>query len=535
MKINRIKIQNFRSIKLAEILADDLNILVGQNNHGKTNFFEAVDWFFNGTKKSESIDDIRFGRSGSDEISVEIEFSGAQDGANRMKNPANKTKMLGVLGKSDIVVVKRTSNDPKKRQIFINGTWLEKTPTGFDNAFNDFLPHFEYVDTRKYFEDVAKYSKVTPIGIMLSGVLTTILEGSDQYREFRKEFDEIFGSTKSDVKIELDKLSNQVKIYLEKQFPDCTKVTFEVAPPIFDDLLKNFDTTINDGVETTAAEKGDGMQRALMLAILQAYADFRKANEDMGKSFLFFIDEAELHLHPSAQRKLKNVLIELSSSEDQVFINTHSSVLVVDEHDHQKIFKVEKINRETNVNPILEIEKPYIIYELLGGSPADLLLPRNFLVVEGKSDLEFLTRVISRHYSKEPQIQIISADGDIIQAQRSFNSIEQIFKPLEKSIYKELVVIYIDKQNNPDSLSSFLTTYPFLKTNGQLFETTTKSIEEAYPAKWRKSPAVVSKMPGIDKINLARQVGDNIGRSDFEKEMPKTYQALQKCWSLAFK
>lgn len=50
------------------------------------------------------------------------------------------------------------------------------------------------------------------------------------------------------------------------------------------------------------------MQRALMLAIIQVYADYRKENEDLGKSFLFFIDEAEPHLHPAAQRKLKSLL-----------------------------------------------------------------------------------------------------------------------------------------------------------------------------------------------------------------------------------
>lgn len=331
MNVSKITVRNFRSIKDAEIVPDCFSIFVGQNNHGKTNLFEAIEWFFSGPKKGENIDEIRFNRTGSDEVSVEIEFAGAKAGAERMKNPSNKTKMVEVLGESDTILVKRSSIDSKKRLIFVKGSWLEKPPTGFDNALNDFLPKFEYVDTKKYFEDVAKFTKTSPIGVMLSGVLTTILERSPQYQKFHQQFEETFGGETSDVKVELDKLSGKVKIYLEKQFPDCTKVAFEVAPPIFDDLLKNFDTTIDDGIETKAAEKGDGMQRALMLAILQAYADFRKENEDVGKSFLFFIDEAELHLHPTAQRKLKNVLLDLAKGGDQVFINTHSSVLVADE------------------------------------------------------------------------------------------------------------------------------------------------------------------------------------------------------------
>ncbi|MCM5530321.1 ATP-binding protein [Parasegetibacter sp. NRK P23] len=163
--------------------------------------------------------------------------------------------------------------------------------------------------------------------------MSNYLGKNSQYKSFQEKFTELFEDEKSDVKIEFDNLGNKVKLHLEKQFPDTTKVKFEVTPPVFEDLLKNFDTTVDDGVETTASEKGDGMQRALMLAIIQAYAEFRRQNEDIGKSFLFFIDEAELHLHPTAQRNLKNVLLELSITMDQVFINTHSSVLVADEHD----------------------------------------------------------------------------------------------------------------------------------------------------------------------------------------------------------
>lgn len=535
MRISKIRLKNFRSIKEAEFEPDQFNIFVGQNNHGKTNLFEAMDFFFNGLKKGDSIDDIRFGRTGSDEVCVEIEFADVKTGVDRMRNQANKTKMGDVLGASDTIAIKRSSEDLKKRSIYANGKWLEKQPTGFDNALNDFLPRFEYVDTRKYFEDVAKFTKTSPIGVMLSGVLTTILEKSDQYQDFRKKFDDIFGSETSDVRVELDKLSGKVKIHLEKQFPDCTKVAFEVAPPVFDDLLKSFDTTVDDGVETKAAEKGDGMQRALMLAILQAYADFRKENEDLGKSFLFFIDEAELHLHPTAQRKLKSVLLELSRGEDQVFINTHSSVLVVDEHEHQKIFRVEKNDRVTTITMIHKNEKPYIIYELLGGSPADLLLPKNFLIVEGKTEFELLTRVIGRFYQDKPAVQIVQANGDLKQSDRSINAIEQLFQPLKNSLYRERVVILFDKQRNPAALTQFLNRHPNLKDNKQAFESTVGSIEEYYPNanSWRKTSAQVEVMAGRSKLILAREVGDGITKDQFEKEMSLVFQALQRCWDLA--
>lgn len=370
---------------------------------------------------------------------------------------------------------------------------------------------------------------------MLSGVLSAILEQNKDYAAFREKFDELFTAPESEVRVKLDELSGKVRVCLEKQFPDTNKVVFEVAEPVFEDLLKNFDTSIDDGVYTDAEEKGDGMQRALMLAIIQTYADFRREHEETSKFFLFFIDEGELHLHPSAQRKLKNALLELAKGGDQVFINTHSSVLVVDEHDEQTIFKVEKINKETNITPITEIEKPFVVYELLGGSPADLLLPKNFLIVEGKSDLEFVNKIIARHYPEKPRVQIVPADGDLVQTQRSFNAIVQVFKPLETSIYKDHAVIFVDKQVDITQRDTFLTNHANLQTNGQFHESTAASIEEYYPTTWQKTAADVKKMSGDDKLNQAKSAGEGIAKSDFESQMPKLLEALNKCWDLAYK
>ncbi|PIS15716.1 chromosome segregation protein SMC, partial [Candidatus Roizmanbacteria bacterium CG09_land_8_20_14_0_10_41_9] len=399
-------------------------------------------------------------------------------------------------------------------------------------------PTLEYVSTKKFLEDVAKYGKATPISKMFSAVLEKMLESDPQYSAFKKQFSELFGdaedpSKKTQVRKSIDDIGGIVAAFLQKQFPDCVDIKFKVENPELEDLFKKFKTTVDDGIENDSSEKGDGMQRALMLAIIQAYANFRKTNGE-SKDFLFMIDEAELHLHPTAQRALKNALIEVSEAGDQVLVNTHSSVLVVDEHTNQSIYKVEKINKITCILPIIELEKPYIIYELLGGSPADLLLPRNFLVVEGKSDLEFVTRVIRRHYKDRKDIQVIAADGDVIQAQRSMNAIEQIFKPLERSIYKGKLVLYLDKQTNRAAISTFLTNHPYIQTNNQFVESPQESIEEYYPATWKKTNIKVKKMTGSEKITLAQNVGDNITRQQFETEMKLFFEAVSKCWGAAF-
>lgn len=540
MKIKSISIKNFRSIEDVAFDVNDFNIFVGQNNCGKTNFFEAIEYFFNGTGRGVNINDLKFKRVTTNGIEVAIEFSGAQQGVTRMLNQTNKTKIERSLGGADEVTIIRSSELPK-RKFVVNGTETEPG-TGFDLALNDFLPKFEYVNTKQYYDSVAKFSKTTPIGIMLSGVLTTILEQNQQYREFQSKFKELFGNDDSEIRIEFDRVGDKVQLYLEKQFPDSVKVKFEVTPPVFDELLKNFDTTIDDGVETLAEEKGDGMQRALMLAIIQAYSDFRRDN-DTGKSFLFFIDEAELHLHPTAQRNLKNVLHDLSQQEDQVFVSTHSSVLVADDLPGQMILAVEKFEGRTLIEETAKHQKPYIVYELLGGSPADLLLPKNFIIVEGQSELELLSRIINRFYSTKPVIQILKANGDTDQAERTINAIEQIYKPLDVSIYKEKIVLIIDKPSTErqPGVDVFKQTYSHLTTNNQLFEITERDIEQYYPSQtdtvygnWKKAQADVDAMDGGKKKRLAKHVGENISQSQFESEMQICFYALEKAWGLAF-
>lgn len=542
MKISRIDITNFRSIAHAEFRTASMNIFVGQNNCGKTNFFEAMEFFFNGVGRGGSLVDVHHKRDTNREIIVEVEFTGALAGAAQMQNQANKTKIETALNGSDTVSFKRSSSTPTKRTMYVGGQEV-RPGTGFDAALNDFLPKFEYIHTKQYYDAVAKYTKTSPMGIMLSGVLSTILQTNRQYQEFQQKFAELFEAADSEVRTEFVTVGDKVKVYLERQFPDTTKVTFEVTPPAFDDLLKNFETTVDDGVETRAEEKGDGMQRALMLAIIQVYSDYRKANEDIGKSFLFFIDEAELHLHPSAQRKLKSILLELSQTGDQVFLNTHSSVLVADDAADQKTFKVEKENGETDIVEAASADKPYITFELLGGSPSDLLLPRNFLIVEGVSEFEFFTRVIKRFYGTQPSIQIIKAYGDIDQAERTINSIEKAFTPLGTSIYKNKIAILLDHPSaqRRAGVDAFVNANAHLRTNNQLTELPARDIEQCYPnqadplrGNWKKTQAEVDGMTGHQKVQLAKHVGKTITQAQFETEMPECFRTLTDCWARAF-
>lgn len=209
MKINRIKIENFRSIQQTEFKTTNFNIFVGQNNCGKTNFFEALEFFFNGLGKSTNLNELRYKRDVKNEILVEVEFIGAQESTEKMQNEKNKITIQNKLNGSDVVVFTRDSKDIKKRKMFVNGAEISPG-TGFDTALNDFLPKFEYIK-KQYYDSVAKYARTTPIGIMLSGVLSTILQSNQQYQDFQIKFSGLFESDTSQIKTEFEAIENQVE------------------------------------------------------------------------------------------------------------------------------------------------------------------------------------------------------------------------------------------------------------------------------------------------------------------------------------
>jgi putative ATP-dependent endonuclease of OLD family len=216
-----------------------------------------------------------FGREVNNKISVEIYFDDVvETDIEKLKTDAHKTKIKTLLDSKTSFSVIKTSVD-HKRKYFVEHE-DKGNPSGLDTAINEFLPKLEYVNTKIRLDDVSKFKDRNPIGIMLSGVLTAIIENSQDYIDFKNQFSKLFDSDSSEVRQELDKLGTKVEVYLQKQFPNGTKVKFGVNPPNFNDLLKSFDTTVDDGIETKAEDKGDGMQRAIMLSIIQAFADYRK-------------------------------------------------------------------------------------------------------------------------------------------------------------------------------------------------------------------------------------------------------------------
>ena len=543
MRIESIRIKNFRSYEDTKLDCSPFNILVGRNNHGKSNFIEALEWFYTG---KSAPNEIR--RNGSNNeppnnepIEVEVTFSNVQEGLKEISNTANQEKIRNIINEHDVLRVRRSSSsDPKKREIQNPSTseW-QVQPCGADSTFNNCIPRFEFVQTTKNLKEIAAYKSTSPIGQLLSGLLQSVLnkDDSSEFKDFLEKFDALFGDkdpntgNPSQVRSALNEIGNSVKEHLENQFPDCKDVSFDITPPEPEDLLKGYRTTLDDGVITSAEEKGDGMQRALMLAIIKAHADFRR-EDAVGRSFIFFIDEAELHLHPTAQRQLKESLLKLAQTQDQVFITTHSSVFIADTHEDQSLFSVTKEDGITNIAPIKnKTDLQNTVFELLGGSPADLLLPPNFLIVEGPSEVALLKGLLRKFYVNKPNIQIISACGDDEAIRNQYDAVNKILNiPDGKAVYCNKIVVLLDKPDagKTERFETFKRNNSQLESSDRLFVLSTETLEDCYPSQLNTS------CPHSNKVKKARWMAEQLTKEQFENDMETVFKAVSKCWNLAF-
>jgi CRISPR-associated exonuclease Cas4 len=124
-----------------------------------------------------------------------------------------------------------------------------------------------------------------------------------------------------------------------------TKVDVEIIPPNIDDIFRVGATVwVDDGIRTDIGRKGQGLQRALIFALVRSLAKLTRLEHEAtqgssgegtetptrqaSKSSYFILEEPELYLHPQAQRELFDSLLELSKGENQVFLCTHSSSFI---------------------------------------------------------------------------------------------------------------------------------------------------------------------------------------------------------------
>ena len=157
------------------------------------------------------------------------------------------------------------------------------------------------------------------------------------------------------------------------------------------------------------------------------------------------------------------------------------------------------------------------------------------MIVEGKSEYEFIMEIINRFYKNEYKgIKVIPAHGDKPKQVKTYETINKTLSVIMeseepayamKSIYKDRVIVLMDKPNQTQ-LANFKTLKSLERE--QIFELPVESLEQYYPNEYQKEN-VKDK-----KVQYAKEVAKKITRQDFESNMKKIWEALQACRSKGF-
>lgn len=335
MKINKIKIRNWRSIIHEEIQFQDLIILIGQNNHGKSNILSSLLFFF-GDIKAQKLD---FNRE-TDELFVEIEFI-------ELSESENITFQKYVSAKNSIIVRKTAKIDGSfsyngfvhepdedwlkeaKVSEFLSRDKAEKLPlikllpaTGrilkaaFIEAQQKYIKEniddlkFNYLLEETNFLGAANVAKgifgdlffipsvknasdeLSPRGNTLfsqlyTRVINRISEHNPQFiaaKEKIIELTKILNKTDEDGELNKERPKDLTSLedLLDAELKSWdTKIDIQISPPNVDDIFKvGANVSLDDGIKTDITRKGHGLQRALIFALIKAWSKVIKLERE---------------------------------------------------------------------------------------------------------------------------------------------------------------------------------------------------------------------------------------------------------------
>ncbi len=136
---------------------------------------------------------------------------------------------------------------------------------------------------------------------------------------------------------------------------------------------------------------GAGAQRRALLAVLDVLRDATIWRAD--RFTLLLIEEPEVGLDPSAQRRVAKALKELPTYHIQTVVVSHSPIMIGASHpDGWRLVRADlgpvrghERWRQHHVASATELQA---VAQELGAKASDVLLARRFVVVEGKSDVQ---------------------------------------------------------------------------------------------------------------------------------------------------
>lgn len=476
MKLRRFEIKRYRSIKLLELDTEDFLVLIGPNNHGKSNVFYALGLFLSSSSKVTS-DDF-FNRETSSPIELIAMFENLTDDEMEKLRPwtvdgkltvrkeyalagdgKTSTNYCALMKVPDAPWLNEDFQDYSDRAIvsqlplsgFLPGTgriskdayanairqYIEanrdsvtyriesrNNPAGFKQVLDGYLPQLHLVPAVRDIADETKTSSTTTLlGRLVGAVIEQISQNNPSFQEVVRSLQTlkstIEGPTPEEKMPEIRELEQNITRELSGWE---VNVKIGIEPPDPKSVLAiGTRITIDDGFPTEISQKGHGLQRALLFALMRIWASvIRVESDERSRSNIFAFEEPELFLHPQVCRMTYEALKTISSV-DQVFLCSHSPHFVSLE-DYRNIVLIRKTNPTEGTKSFrakedlfgpgeVDEKRRFQMIQFFNPDRNELFFSRKVILVEGATEKAVLPLLAKRLEVYDYKISIIDCNS----------------------------------------------------------------------------------------------------------------------------
>lgn len=353
MRIARVHIENYRSIKLVDFSPNGYCALIGENNAGKSNILKAINLVLGETwptDRSFTEEDF-YQYNTSTDIIIQIFFDEIiEEWRNNCKCEVAGFELRGKAYKRRVkskpagtITTSYTCIDKKGKSCQYPASAYEKGKK-YDGQYyelkvtkelREVIP-FIYVDVMRDYnrQDPSNRWSIlrrlfTDINTSLASDKTTIVVDTADGKKkltrkqaFEYKIKEAYSYLQTD---QFNEIEEKIRSNsLEQMGIDPKDGDIAIRFDTYDSMnvFKNLQLYVDQmGISTTADMVGAGLQSAIVIAIFRTYEEIKK------EGAIFAIEEPEVYLHPQKQRYFSNILSQLANN-NQVFITTHSPTFV---------------------------------------------------------------------------------------------------------------------------------------------------------------------------------------------------------------